>query len=73
MHKVKVDTEKVMKMRRYDWMALEVGEGYQTPSGGPYPKMARDYCARRGEDREFSQTRRKGKGGSYTFTTFRTK
>jgi hypothetical protein len=57
MEKRKFDNTDLRQNTRYDWMALEEGEGYLTPRGG-YPKIAREYCLKRGADRHFVQKRR---------------
>jgi hypothetical protein len=71
MQKRQFDPQTHRPNRQYDWMDLEVGEGYDTPQGGRYARMAREYCLRRGQDRTFSQ-KTVHEGGEKKYNTYRT-
>jgi hypothetical protein len=60
MKKQEVDLSKMRPYTRYDWTDLEVGQGYPTPQGGTYSRIAREYCLRRGHDRTFRTVTKDG-------------
>jgi hypothetical protein len=72
MEKKEFDLSKIRRYQRYDWMSLKVGEGVQTPRGGAYATLAKDYCARRQKDRTFTQTGQRNKEGKMTYWVVRT-